>query len=118
MLLPQQDTVPPRVRAQTCCAPTERLITFEAFDDTGEVLLVLFPFPNWPLELSPQQLTMPLSARKAQLKLRPVPTEVILARPVTRTCWLSKALVVPLPSWPKAFSPQQCTVPSSGTAQV
>src|SRR5262245_32519203 len=80
---------------------------------------VLVPLPNSPFWLSPQHRIWP--ATRAQVWLWPAlrsDTEPLM--PVTSTGTFERAPVgSPLPSWPRAFSPQQLTaVLPARTAQV
>jgi hypothetical protein len=74
---------------------------------TGTLLAVFVPLPSWPEELAPQQYTVPVVV-SAQEEL--VPLAIALnetpAGMVTAT-GASLAVVVPLPSWPEEFAPQQ-----------
>src|SRR5204862_5891237 len=74
--------------------------------------------------LSPQQRTVP-SWRRAQVCQPPAETATAVVMPLTVTGVglkvdgrLGTGSLVPLPSWPRSFCPQQRTVPSPGSAQV
>ena len=62
--------------------------------EPGDLVL----FPSWPLEFRPQQRTE-LSARRAQVWLKPAASSTALARPGTGVA-RELSLVEPLPSWP------------------
>src|SRR5438874_2485621 len=84
---------------------------------TGMEEPVVVPLPNWPHSFTPQHCTVPFS-RSAQLWCHhPAVTATAPVTPRTRTGVVELA-VVPSPSWPNAFSPQHCTVPSPRSAQV
>src|SRR2546421_700443 len=72
--------------------------------------------PSWPLELSPQQRTVP-SARRAQVWAGPAARATALAKPLTGT-GVERGVAVPSPSWPLALLPQQRTVASAVRVQV
>ena len=78
----------------------------------------IFPLPNCPLELYPQQYKVASSNIAQECRC---PTEIDNAeRPIGIST--SSAIIllslVPSPSWPFALSPQQITFPSSKTEQV
>src|SRR5207249_6921130 len=82
------------------------------------------PLPSSPQVLSPQQRTVP-SCRRAQVYQPPAEIATAVVMPLTVTGVglkvdgrLGTGSLVPLPSWPRSFCPQQRTVPSPGSAQV
>jgi len=84
---------------------------------TGVEESVLVPFPNWPQSLMPQHRTV-VSPRSAQLWCHhPAVTATAPLIPLTVT-WIVEPLVVPFPSCPNWFCPQQWTVPLPRSAQV
>src|SRR5213592_4235873 len=88
---------------------------------TGTLESAFVPSPNWPLPFRPQHCTAPL-ASSAQLcpsavkNSPPAATAVAELIPVTATGTL-ELVVVPLPNWPKKFTPQQFTAPLASNAQ-
>src|SRR5207249_2940087 len=90
----------------------------------GEGETRMAPLPIWPQVLSPQQRTVP-SWRSAQVCQPPAEMATAVVIPLTVTGvglkvdgLLGTGSLVPLPSWPRSFCPQQRTVPSPGSAQV
>ena len=86
---------------------------------TGVGRAVVVPSPSRPLPFDPQHITV-LSARSAHVCELPAATATASVSPET---WMgdvsnSPIPLTPLPSWPEAFEPQHCTVPSSFTTQV
>src|ERR1017187_5573410 len=91
---------------------------------------VLVPSPSSPYSFSPQAMTVP-SSSSARLCDEPAAIALTPLSPATRTGVVLQAvegrskksqnsgpLLVPLPSWPKEFSPHDMTVPSSNTARL
>ena len=82
---------------------------------TGTSESVWLPLPSSPTPLKPQHCTVP-PVRSAHEKEPPAETAVaVVARPVTVTGSAESASLL-LPSWPLAFNPQHCTVPSTSRA--
>src|SRR6185369_5104451 len=78
---------------------------------------VAVPSPSWPHSLAPQHFTVP-SSRSAQLWCHhPAVTPTAPVIPPTGT-GVRRRVVVPSPSCPNAFAPQQRTEPSARTAQL
>src|SRR5207249_119337 len=125
---PQQRTVPSCRRAHVCSAPDDAAMAL-VIPGTGPDGVVDMepsgdPLPSWPQVLSPQQRTVP-SWRRAQVCQPPAETATAVVMPLTVTGVglkvdgrLGTGSLVPLPSWPRSFCPQQRTVPSPGSAQV
>src|SRR2546427_10653241 len=84
---------------------------------TVEMLLKV-PSPRCPESPTPQHCTVP-SPSSAHVCASPVTTPVAVVRPLTATG--TEELVKfpsPLPSCPKLFRPQHCTVPSGRRIHV
>src|SRR5437870_4681105 len=85
---------------------------------TGVDALALAPLPSCPSSLRPQHHAVP-SPSSAHVCASPVTTPVAVVRPLTATG--TEELVKfpsPLPSCPKLFRPQHCTVPSGRRIHV
>src|SRR2546428_142534 len=84
----------------------------------GVEVLLKVPSPRCPESPTPQHCTVP-SPRSAHVWASPVTTRVAVVRPLTATGTeeLLK-LPSPLPSCPKLFRPQHCTVPSGSRIHV
>src|SRR2546430_17181958 len=86
---------------------------------TGTVAMLLkVPSPRCPESPTPQHCTVP-SPSSAHVCASPVTTPVAVVRPLTATG--TEELVKfpsPLPSCPKLFRPQHCTVPSGRRIHV
>src|SRR6266403_1697860 len=83
-----------------------------------EEMLLKVPSPRCPESPTPQHCTVP-SPGSAHVWASPVTTRVAVVRPLTATGTeeLLK-LPSPLPSCPKLFRPQHCTVPSGSRIHV
>jgi hypothetical protein len=107
--LPQHCTPPLAVRAQVC-APPAATAAKRVAGPTGVGLFVVVPFPSCPERFSPQHNTVPVEERAhvwyppAAIAATPEPN------PETPT-GTELFLVVPFPSWPEVFNPQQSTPP-------
>src|SRR5205807_2509007 len=84
---------------------------------TGTEEPVVVPFPSWPQSFVPEHFTVPSARRKQLWCHQPAVTPTASVMPLTCT-EVGARLVVPSPSCPDAFAPQQRTVPSARTAQV
>jgi len=84
---------------------------------TGVSVLLVVPFPSSPLWLSPQQSMWPL-ASSAHVCTPPELTWVAVVMLSTSTGVSDELPVVPSPSWPLLFSPQQSMWPLESSAQV
>src|SRR3989442_3653854 len=83
-----------------------------------EEMLLKVPSPRCPESPTPQHCTVP-SPSSAHVCASPVTTPVAVVRPLTATG--TEELVrfpSPLPSCPKLFRPQHCTVPSGRRIHV
>src|SRR6185369_10930724 len=127
LLSPQHATVLSARTAHVWSAPTaiSRAVTLPAIPDTarGVLLSSVVPSPSWPKLLLPQQRAVP-SARIAQVWSNPVRSLTVpvsiataLSRPLTAT-GVRRSVVVPSPSSPWPFEPQQRALPSERTAHV
>ena len=76
-------------------------------------------FPSWPYVFLPQQDTEPLSST-AQVKSSPaaISTAVLPAPRLVVCVGVFLCVVVPSPSWPYQFGPQQATEPLSNMEHV
>src|SRR4051794_21698084 len=85
---------------------------------TGFVLSIVDPSPSCPCALNPQQYVAP-SAVWAQLWYHP-PTTLVNTKPAGAATGAAvrRVAVVPSPSWPKPFHPQQETAPGALSAHV
>ncbi len=105
---PQHTTMPLVFSAQVWYAPAAMADTPLARPETatGVELSVKEAFPSWPPRLLPQHLTAPpdVSAHAWPWPVAMVATP--LARPTTVT-GVKRSVVVPSPSCPKSFEPQQ-----------
>ena len=88
----------------------------------GERRLTVVPSPNWPLLFSPQHLTAPLElVGTAQVKYAvgletiksKLPDSALMLWPSGLPCH-GGGFVLPAPSCPSVFRPQQYTPPKSG----
>src|SRR5437870_3536791 len=85
---------------------------------TGVDALALAPLPSCPSSLRPQHHAVP-SPSSAHVCASPVTTPVAVVRPLTATGTEELVkLPSPLPSCPKLFRPQHCTVPSGRRIHV
>src|SRR5204862_2445867 len=82
------------------------------------------PSPSWPYVFCPQHWMVP-SRRSAQVCQPPAEMATAVVMPLTVTGVGLNVVgvpgtgsLVPLPSWPKSFSPQHRTVPSWRSPQV
>src|SRR5438552_10866751 len=81
-------------------------------------MLLKVPSPRCPESPTPQHCTVP-SPRSAHVWASPVTTRVAVVRPLTATGTEELVkLPSPLPSCPKLFRPQHCTVPSGSRIHV
>src|SRR5438046_2259977 len=81
-------------------------------------MLLKVPSPRCPESPTPQHCTVP-SPRSAHVWASPVTTRVAVVRPLTATGTEELVkLPSPLPSCPKLFRPQHCTVPSGSRMHV
>ena len=98
------------------------IITFGIVVATGTVLFVVPPLPNWLLALSPQQYAAPLAVAQAVLRSPDDPgvievrvilvTVLPLNTPLVFTATgVLRCVVVPSPSSPAVFLPQQYAAP-------
>src|SRR5450759_909387 len=90
---------------------------------TGMLLSVVVPLPSWPYRLKPQASTWPLEV-SARLCCAP-PAIAVTVVPEGRLTATGVEMqpqpvvvVVPLPSWPKAFQPQARTWPLEVSARL
>lgn len=116
LLKPQQRTFP-SPRSAHVWVPPAAMATASAMPMTLTAVSrsVVVPSPSAPKTFEPQQRTVP-STIKAHVWEFPTETATALETPLTRTGVETGELVlVPSPSWPEKFLPQQRTVPSSLT---
>src|SRR3990170_3847990 len=74
--------------------------------------------PSWPAPPSPQQATAP-EARRAQLCHLPAAISTASSRSTTAIAGVRRpTVIVPSPSWPCCFAPQQTTAPEARRAQA
>jgi hypothetical protein len=120
-LNPQANTFPSDVTAKLWSLPAPTPVTFvPAGNDanTGTLLSVLDPFPNWPSVLRPQANNFP-SDVTAKLCSWPatMAVTVVPAGNDTKTGVLLFVLV-PFPNSPRELSPQANTFPSDVNAKL
>src|SRR5450756_2441066 len=106
---PQARTWPVEVSARLWSPPPAMAVTVVPegrLTATGVLLLVGVPLPSWPGALEPQARTWPVEV-SARLWLEPpaMPVTVVPEGRLTATGMLL-LVVVPLPNWPEALSPQ------------
>jgi len=79
---------------------------------------VVVPSPNWPDEFRPQQYTVPLVASPHVYPLRAARLENFSPSVAVTATGVYRSVVVPSPTCPYEFHPQQSAVPSVVTPQV
>jgi hypothetical protein len=121
LLRPQHQACPLPSSAQLCTDPvlTWLKVTPTGCDTaTGVKLGLRLPIPSCPLLLAPQQYSCPLPS-SPQVWLLPVVSDTKVSPPdcCTATGVLRGVVVVPSPSWPLPFSPQQYACPPEVSPQ-
>jgi hypothetical protein len=125
---PQQRAVESARTAQVWLDPAEMWVTPDnvvpalVVTATGTERLLVVPSPSSPLPFDPQQRAVE-SARTAQVWELPAemwvtPDNVVPAPVFTTVTGTDLLVVVPSPSRPRSFVPQQRAVESARTAQV
>src|SRR5262249_1027832 len=118
-LSPQQRTVPSTISAHENLFPAATATAFWIAGTWSGTEESAVP-PICPRPPAPQHETCPLTVRPHVWRS---PTEMATKGPSnvpprgTRMGWLL-AVKVPLPSWPRELSPQQCALPLESTAQA
>ena len=119
---PQHCTAPSSRRAQVCVPDaSSRAGPARPTTATGFHASVVLPSPSWPSPFQPQHQTSP-DAVTAQVCASPAatPTTDVSAVPLASATvtGTEAASVVPTPSWPFTFQPQQRTMPAASSAHV
>jgi hypothetical protein len=94
------------------CAPPAATAAKRVSGPTGVGLFVVVPFPSWPELLSPQHNTAPVEEWAHVWDPPAAIAETPEPNPATPT-GTELFSVVPFPSWPEVFNPQQSTPPTA-----
>src|SRR6266540_1422322 len=100
-LSPQHSTVPSDLSAHAWLPPTSRLGVGSP-ENIPRSSGISFP--------EPQHFTFPLES-KAQARVPPAAISTTRERPAISAAGVIDEIVLPVPSWPDEFDPQQRTVP-------
>ena len=120
---PQHQVLPSSVIAQVWEKPAEIAVA-RVRTGVGPSTIVpsAVPAPTSPEILRPQQLTRPVAVEVSTSTQVCPPPALIARRPgpdsTAGPTGVNESVVVPSPSWPNWFAPQQRTVPSPRMAQV
>jgi hypothetical protein len=118
---PQANTFPADVNAKLWSSPPETAVTVVPGGnnvDTGTLLLVLVPFPNWPVPFSPQPNTFP-SEVTAKLKFKaPATTVTVVLGGNDENTGILLFVLDAFPNSPLPFSPQANTFPADVNAKL
>ena len=115
---PQHFAAPEVVRTQLCSSPPTISAAPPSSPITARGTFALVRgCPIWPKTLFPQQTAL-VSSRTAQVWLRPAPSDATPDLRPRASTGARRSMLLPSPSWPSRFCPQQSTAPWVVSAQV